>query len=147
MGHCILLSGLNSHKNDYVASSIAPHMWKFWTRSVFVRVAYDVTKSTESICIRLIMEKNLWKDSIKKKLRLFNNARVELPLLQLLLEPFGWLEGGESVFPGPLNRQQPSPLLYTIDIWPARPQLQANTAWNESLHNSLLKRVSLALPC
>ena len=29
----------------------------------------------------------------------------------------------------------------------ARPQLQANTAWNESLHNSLHKRVSLALPC
>ena len=29
----------------------------------------------------------------------------------------------------------------------ARPQFQANTEWNESLHNSLRKRVSLALPC
>ena len=29
----------------------------------------------------------------------------------------------------------------------ACPQLHANTAWNESLHNSLRKRVSLALPC
>ena len=27
------------------------------------------------------------------------------------------------------------------------PQLQANTAWNESLHNSLRKQVSLALTC
>ena len=43
-------------------------------------------------------------------------------------------------------RQQPSPLLFSIDIL-ARPQLQANTAWNESLHNTLRKRVSLALPC
>ena len=28
-----------------------------------------------------------------------------------------------------------------------RPQLQANTAWNESLFSSLRKRVSLVLPC
>ena len=29
----------------------------------------------------------------------------------------------------------------------AGPQLKANTAWNESLHSSLHKRVSLVLPC
>ena len=40
-------------------------------------------------------------------------------------------------------RQQPTPLYWHL----GRPQLQANTAWNESLHNSLRKRVSLALPC
>ena len=45
-------------------------------------------------------------------------------------------------------RQQPSPLLYNINIWPARNmQHQANRAWNESLHSSLRNRVSLVLPC
>ena len=34
---------------------------------------------------------------------------------------------------------------YSIDIWPAGPQLK--TAWNESLYSSLRKRVNLVLLC
>ena len=38
-------------------------------------------------------------------------------------------------------RQQPSPLLYSIDIWPAQ------NSMNKSLYTSLCKPVSLVIPC
>ena len=46
------------------------------------------------------------------------------------------------------NRIKTTTITFAVQHWHlARPQLQANTAWNESLHNLLRKRVSLALPC
>ena len=45
------------------------------------------------------------------------------------------------------NRQQSSPLLYNIDIWPARNSLLTQRETNHYIHNSLRKLVSLALPC
>ena len=45
------------------------------------------------------------------------------------------------------HRQQPSPLLYRIDIWPACNSRLTQRETNHYITSSLRKRVSLALPC
>ena len=44
-------------------------------------------------------------------------------------------------------RQQPSPLLYSIDIWPARNSRLTQRETNHYMYSSLRKCVCLVLPC
>ena len=46
-----------------------------------------------------------------------------------------------------IDNDRPSLFLQSIEIWPARKSRVANTAWNQSLDNSLHKRVSMVLFC